>query len=230
MASHDQGKPWQVAETFKKEYGIKDKLAPIFCSTSHAKPSNIIVNTTGREAANNDNEKDSESDSDAPLVVFVGRRSSVALPPNASSKDIEKQRKKEEKKKQKEKKEKEKIDKKEEKEKKKQTKKSEMNEAKENGGLDKFVTSKTPAKGVDKSNANASSPFLTPQKWSEKRFNSAVDRLREAWRKRDEEEFFTAASRAAKLLSGVQIEKIPHECHRYAVRHAYEKIKDAEML
>ncbi|CAJ0603451.1 unnamed protein product [Cylicocyclus nassatus] len=226
MASHDQGKPWQIEEAYKKEYNIKDKLAPIFCS-SHAKPSNIIVNTTGREAASNDNEKSSDSDSDAPLVVFVGRRSGVALPPNASSKDVEKQRKKQEKKQQKDQKEKEKTDKKD---KKKQTKvKPEESSAKENGGLDKFMTSATPANGSDQSSASSSS-LLTPQSWSEKRFNSAVDRLKEAWRKRDEEEFMAAASRAAKLLSGVQIDKIPHECHRYAVRHAYDKVKDAETL
>ncbi|VDK64449.1 unnamed protein product, partial [Cylicostephanus goldi] len=226
-ASHDQGKPWQIEDAYKKEYNIKDKLAPIFCSASHGKPSNTIVNTTGREIITIDSEKSSDSDSDAPLVLFVGRRSGVALPPNASSKDVEKQRKKQEKKQQKEQKEKEKTDKKE---KKKQTKpKSEESNAKENGGLDKFMTSATPANGSEQSNTSSSS-LLTPQSWSEKRFNSAVDRLKEAWRKRDEEEFMAAASRAAKLLSGVQIDKIPHECHRYAVRHAYDKVKDAEIL
>ncbi|EPB75835.1 hypothetical protein ANCCEY_05075 [Ancylostoma ceylanicum] len=95
-------------------------------------------------------------------------------------------------------------------------------------GLNKFICS-TPSNG-DKSSTSADSPFLTPQKRSEKRFNSAVNKLQEAWRKRDEQEFYTAASWGAKVLSGVQIDKIPHECHRFAVRKAYDKVKDAEML
>ncbi|PIO64918.1 hypothetical protein TELCIR_13433 [Teladorsagia circumcincta] len=43
-------------------------------------------------------------------------------------------------------------------------------------------------------------------------------------------EFITAAAWGAKVLSGVQIDKIPHECHRFAVRKAYDKVKDAEIL
>ncbi|ETN68627.1 hypothetical protein NECAME_15716 [Necator americanus] len=105
--------------------------------------------------------------------------------------------------------------------------KSEKKEAKEIGGLNKFVTSTPSSNGDTKS---GDSPFLTPQKRSEKRFNSAINKLQAAWRKRDEQEFFAAASWGAKVLSGVQIDKIPHECHRFAVRKAHDKVKDAEIL
>ncbi|EYC19433.1 hypothetical protein Y032_0024g1079 [Ancylostoma ceylanicum] len=228
MASQHHGKPWQVDEAYKKEYCVKDKLAPIFCSSSQTKASNKIVNTTGR-TPQIENGKEDDSDSDTPLSQFVGqRRSGVALPPNASSKDVEKQRKKQEKKERREKEKKEKSEKKEGKEKSEKKQTGEKKEAKENGGLNKFICS-TPSNG-DKSSTSADSPFLTPQKRSEKRFNSAVNKLQEAWRKRDEQEFYTAASWGAKVLSGVQIDKIPHECHRFAVRKAYDKVKDAEML
>lgn len=84
--------------------------------------------------------QDDDSDSDVPLSHFVSqRRSGVALPPNASSKDVDKQRKRQEKKAEKEKKEnKEKKEKKESKEREKQQKKeikekkkAEKNEKKE---------------------------------------------------------------------------------------------------
>ncbi|KIH67189.1 hypothetical protein ANCDUO_02483 [Ancylostoma duodenale] len=133
MASQHHGKPWQVDEAYKKEYSVKDKLAPIFCSSSQTKASNKIVNTTGR-TPQIENGNGDDSDSDTPLSQFVGQR------------------------------------------------------------------------------------------------RSAVNKLQEAWRKRDEQEFYMAASWGAKVLSGVQIDKIPHECHRFAVRKAYDKVKDAEML
>ncbi|KAK5972980.1 PHD-type domain-containing protein [Trichostrongylus colubriformis] len=213
LGSQQPGKPWQIEDEYKKEYGVKDKLAPIFCSLSHSKSSNKIVNTTGRST----NAKDGDSDSDdTPLVNFLPqRRSGVALPPNASSKEVDKQRKKQEKREQKEKKKGEKKEK----------------ERKENGSgdLTKFISPGC-ANGEHKSDEGTGTPFLTPQKRSEKRFNSAVSKLQDAWRKRDEQEFINAAAWSAKVLSGVQIEKIPHECHRFAVRKAYDKVKDAEAL
>ncbi|KHJ94859.1 hypothetical protein OESDEN_05210 [Oesophagostomum dentatum] len=151
MAFHQHGKAWQIEENYKKEFNVKDKLAPIFCSSSHSKLSNKIPNTTGREAEN----------------------------PT---------------------------------------------------GLDKFITSGSVPNKNNKSSASESSPFLTSQSRREKRFSSAVKKLQDAWRRRDEPEFYTAASWSAKVLSGVQIDKIPHECHRFAVRHAYNKVKDAETL
>ncbi|KAK6043369.1 hypothetical protein COOONC_19126, partial [Cooperia oncophora] len=90
------------------------------------------------------------------------------------------------------------------------------------------------ANGEHKSGEATGTPFLTPQKRSEKRFKSAVSKLQDAWRKRDEQYWFRNLSvqqpGLQKVLSGVQIDKIPHECHRFAVRKAYDKVKDAETL
>ncbi|VDL76684.1 unnamed protein product [Nippostrongylus brasiliensis] len=225
VGSQQPGKPWQVEEVYKKEYGVKDKLAPIFCGGSAQRKSNKIVNTTGRTPVQNDG----DSDSDAPLSHFVNpSRSDVALPPNASAKALEKERKKQEKK---ELKEKEKRERKEMAKKEKEKKKAEKKEAKENDSwtLNKFISSPS-ANGEKKANGSTNTPFLTPQKRSEKRFNAAVSKLQEAWRKRDEQEFINAAAWGAKILSGAQIDKIPHECHQFAVRKAYLKVKDAEAL
>uniref|UniRef100_A0A7I4YQP4 PHD domain-containing protein n=1 Tax=Haemonchus contortus TaxID=6289 RepID=A0A7I4YQP4_HAECO len=219
LGSQQPGKPWQIDEGYKKEYGVKDKLAPIFCS--FPKSSNKILNTTGRSV----NSKDDDSDSDTPLANFLPqRRSGLALPPNASSKQVDKQRKKQEKKELKEKKEP-----KEKKEKKKAELKEKEQKENSSGDLTKFICTGS-ANGEHKPEKNPETPFLTPQKRSEKRFNSAVSKLQDAWRKRDEQAFIDAATRAAKILSGVQIDKIPHECHRFAVRKAYDKVKDAEAL
>uniref|UniRef100_A0A0K0DK40 WAC domain-containing protein n=1 Tax=Angiostrongylus cantonensis TaxID=6313 RepID=A0A0K0DK40_ANGCA len=210
MGSQQPGRPWQIEETYKKEYGIKDKLAPIFCSPTYIKSTNKIT-TTAKQNVDNGG-KDSDSDSDAPLSHFIGqRRSGVALPPSASLKEVDKGKRKQGKKQQKEKLEKEKAQ-------------------KENRtwGLNKFICSTYSNEG-NKSDSS-SSIFLTPQKRSEKRFNSAMNKLQHAWRKHDEQGFIAAAAWSAKVLSGVQIDRIPNECHRFAVRKAYIKAKDAEML
>ncbi|KAK6022128.1 hypothetical protein OSTOST_12187, partial [Ostertagia ostertagi] len=143
------GRRSKIEEGYKKEYGIKDKLAPIFCS--HSKSANKIVNTTERSEI----AKDEDSDSDTPLVNFIPQRRS--------------------------------------------------------GDLTKFVCVGS-VNGEHKSGEATGTPFLTPQKRSEKSYT------------------ITAAAWGAKVLSGVQIDKIPHECHRFAVRKAYDKVKDAEIL
>ncbi|KJH48868.1 hypothetical protein DICVIV_04994 [Dictyocaulus viviparus] len=85
MGSQQPGKPWQINEIYKKEFGVKDKLAPIFCA-SQSKRSNkgAIKRELDKDATDNN------SDSDVPLSEFVGRRSGVALPPNASFKEVDK--------------------------------------------------------------------------------------------------------------------------------------------
>ncbi|KAK6051508.1 hypothetical protein COOONC_10986 [Cooperia oncophora] len=234
LGSQQPGKPWQIEEGYKKEYGIKDKLAPIFCSFSHSKSSNKIVSTTGRSEVSWGTMPcfPSLPKTMIPILIHLSSTSflneGVELPyrlmphrKKLTSRGRSKRRKtnkKEKKDQQKEKKEKKKADKK-------------GKEQKENGSgdLTKFICAGG-ANGEHKSGEATGTPFLTPQKRSEKRFKSAVSKLQDAWRKRDEQEFISAAAWAAKVLSGVQIDKIPHECHRFAVRKAYDKVKDAETL
>uniref|UniRef100_A0A1I7XJ38 PHD-type domain-containing protein n=1 Tax=Heterorhabditis bacteriophora TaxID=37862 RepID=A0A1I7XJ38_HETBA len=216
IASRQSGKPWQVEvdENYKKEYGIKDKLAPIFCSgvrkVSKSRSLAMVVNTSNRDEEKN--ASNSDSDSDAPLITFInsGERRS-GLPP--TSKKIEKKKKENQKKAKKEVK----------------TKKEKDSSVRHN--LKKFVVTGTSSPVAPSDGETIiNSPFMTPQKRSEKRFISANMKLSEAWRKRDHQEFMSAAAWAAKVLSGVQIEKIDCELHRFVVRKVYDKVKDQEAM
>ncbi|KAJ1362850.1 hypothetical protein KIN20_022550 [Parelaphostrongylus tenuis] len=211
MGSQQPGKPWQIEEAFKKEYGIKDKLAPIFCSSAHMKSINKISSIAKRDV--NEDRKYSDSDSDAPLSHFVGqRRSGVGSPPSASLKETDKEKRKQEKKLRKERLEKEKAQ-------------------KENStwGLNKFISRASNSNETSKTESSGS-PFLAPQKRRERIFKSALNKLHHTWRKHDEQGFIVAAAWSAKVLPSVQIEKISNEYHRFAVRRAYNKLKDAEVL
>ncbi|CAB3406903.1 unnamed protein product [Caenorhabditis bovis] len=220
------GKCWKIDDDTRKLYDIKEnvveqKLAPIFCrkSSENAK----------KESDSSDEENVESSER---RLAFNGRASGGIAPSSKFKKMQEKLKKNEERKKLKEQKLKEKEEEKQRKIEEKLKEKAKKAEAKTNakksssngGGIGQFLT-KTP-----NSKTSSGVETGTPSVWAAKRLKNATNRLEEAWKKRDSEQFNEACAYCESQLSKNQIKNIENPIWRFAVQKIVDRNADKALM